>query len=179
MQDIWYRGSKFYLIILGIAVIASLKASISFALLNLFIPEQNLPIELGIAKILGEQGAVIINRAIDTIIWFAFIITGYRLYKHLGRKKFIIFLILSPILWLIGSYSIALIDIYILGNFKLNIFGSSCSGTGYPIARNICQKDTLHAFYFLNISFWFFVIWFIWEQILKRIHRVVMMTQKS
>src|SRR3989338_8161836 len=110
MQEIWYRKSKFYFISLGIAAIVSLKISISVALLNIFIPEEELPLELGIAKIVGEYGAFIANIIIDTIIWFAFVVTGYRLYKHLERKKFIIFLVLSPLLWLIGSYSIVLID---------------------------------------------------------------------
>lgn len=178
MQSIWQRRSKFYLIILGIAILASFKASILYALLNMFIPEEKLPLELGIAKVVGEVGALIVNIIIDTILWFVLIFIGYKLYKHLGKRKFIVFLILSPALWLIGSYSIFLIDSFVFGNFEINIFGS-CPSSGYPIYRETCWKNVLNAFYFLNISFWFFVIWFIWEQILKRIHRVVMMTQKS
>lgn len=177
MQDIWYRKSKFYFISLGISVIISFKASISYALLNIFIPEEKLPLELGIAKIIGEQGALIVNIIIDTIIWFSFIILSYHLYKHLGRKKFIVFLILSPILWLIGSYSIILMDFFVFGNFEINIFGS-CPSSGYPLYREACWERALNALYFLNISFWFLIMWFVWEQILKRVHRMVMMTQK-
>ena len=133
--------------------------------------------ELGIAKIIGEQGVLIVNMIIDTIIWFVFIVVGYRLYKHFGRKKFIIFIILSPILWLIGSYGIALIDIFVFGNFKINIFGS-CPSSGYPIYREMCWENVLNALNFLNIFLWFLIIWFVWEQILKRIHRMVMMIKK-
>lgn len=174
----FHKRNAVYFISLGIAVVVSLKASISYALLNIFIPEEKLPLELGIAKIVGEQGALIVNIIIDTIAWFSFIIIVFNLYKHLGKKKFIIFLILSPILWLIGSYSVALIDIFVFGNFTINIFGS-CPSPGYPIYRETCRESALNAFYFLNISFWFLVVWFIWEQILKRIHKMVMKTQKS
>lgn len=171
------KRNAIYFISFGMALLVSFKASISYALLNIFVPEDKLPLELGIAKIVGEQGVVIVNRIIDTIIWIVFIVVGYRLYKHLGRKKFIIFLILSPILWLIGSYSIVLIDIFVFGNFVINIFGS-CPSSGYPVYREMCWENVLNALYFLNISFWFLMIWFVWEQILKRVHRMVMMTKK-
>lgn len=166
-----------YFLTFGIALVASFKASISYALLNIFIPEEKLPLELGIAKVVGEVGALIVNIIIDTILWFALIFIGYKLYKHLGRRRFIIFLILSLVLWLIGSYGIFLIDFYAFGNFEINIFGS-CPSSGYPIYRETCWENILNAFYFLNISFWFMVIWFIWEQILKRIHRLVMKTKE-
>lgn len=178
MHDIWYRKSIFYFISLGIAVIASFKTSISYALLNIFIPEEKLPLELGVAKIVGEYGARIVNIITDTTVWFILIIIGYHLYKHLGKKKFIVFLILSPAFWLIVSYSIFLINSFVFGNFEINIF-VSCPSSGYPIYRETCQESVLNAFYFLNMFFWFLVIWFIWEQILKRFHRIIMLTQKS
>lgn len=171
------KRKPIYFITFGIALLASFKASISYALLNIFIPEEKLPLELGIAKAVGEAGALIVNIIIDTILWFILIFIGYKLYKHLGKKKFITFLIISPILWLVGSYTIALIDIFVFDNFVINIFGS-CPSSGYPIYRDTCWENVLNAFYFLNISFWFLVIWFIWEQILKRIHKLVMKTKE-
>lgn len=165
----------FYLINSGISVLAALNITISYALLNIFIPEDNLPLEIGIAKTFGEQGAYVVNVIIDAIIWFIIFILIYRIYKRLGSKKFIIFLILSPIVWMIGSYviavAIALMEIFVFHNFTINMFGGSpCSYTGYPIARSVCQENVLYGFYFLNISFWFLMM-FTWEKLIKRIFR--------
>lgn len=161
----------FYLINSGISVLAALNITISYALLNIFIPEDNLPLEIGIARAFGEQVASIVNVIMDIIIWFIIFILIYRIYKRLGSKKFIIFLILSPIVWMIGTYVIVLVEIFILNDFKIDIFGSSCGGGGYPIGRSTCYENVLYGFYFLNISFWFLMIWFTWEKLIKRIFR--------
>ncbi len=160
-----------YLITFGISILASLRITLSYPLLNIFLPQEKLPLELGVAITLGEQNVYSVNVIIDAIIWFILLILIYGIYKKLRPKKFFIFLILSPFIWMIGTYTIALAEIFIFNNFKIDIFGSSCSGTGYPIARNVCQENILYGFYFLNIFFWFLVIWGFWKVLPKLFKR--------
>lgn len=158
-----------YLIIIGISIFVSLNLPISYALLSIFIPESKLPLELGIAKIIGEQGNYIVELMLNSAIWFILFLIISAIYKRMAPKKFIIFLILSPIVWIMVTIAIEFIDIFVFNNFKINLFWSSCGGAGYPISKISCYEEVLSVFKFLNISFWFLMIWFTWEQLIKRI----------
>ncbi|MFA5932937.1 MAG: hypothetical protein WCV81_01575 [Microgenomates group bacterium] len=158
-----------YLVLICLAFLISLKASISYALLNIFISEENLPLELGIANTIGEQGALAVNIITDTIIWIPFLALNYYIFKKLKIIKTIIFLILSPILWIAGTYIWVLIDFFVFKNHIVELFPGSCSGTGFPFMKATCSDRGLYGFYYLTIFFWFLFIWFIKEQGISRI----------
>lgn len=140
-------------------------------LLNIFIPERNLPIELGVTQTLGEKGAFLVNILIDTIMWFLFINLDYIIYKKIHMKKFLIFLTLSPFLWLIGSYLWDIFRLFMSNNFTLDLWAADCTGTGYPIAKNTCSTRELYPTLYLNLSFWFLITIFIWSIVNKRSKR--------
>lgn len=159
------KFKKSYLLILVLAVFAAFFINISYGILNIFISEQNLPLELGLANVFGEGSIYFLNLLPNILIWFFLLLADHSIFKSLGIKKIIIFLILTLILWLFGTYLYVIFEIVVLKKFSINLWGSNCYGTGLPIARNICNSEVLYAFYYLNLHFWFFVIWGSWKAI--------------
>lgn len=84
-------------------------------------------------------------------------------------KRFLITLGISVFIWVI---SIMIQFIFKSDNVQYGffIFAKSCEVTGYPIAKCIPDYDKGQIFltYFINISFWFFIIHLFWGFFQKR-----------
>lgn len=163
------RTEPIYRFLLLLSFFASFISSISYALLSLFIPEYKLPLELGIAKIFGEPLTILINICLDAAIYFVFISTIYYIYQQIGKKKFLIFLILILILWFPLTYLGFIIEFLFLKSFTINLWGSSCQYTGFPFFKEVCHNSALTAFYFLNFFFSLLLLVFIWEKIILKL----------
>ncbi len=159
------KFKKSHLLILVLAVLTAFFINISYGILNIFISEQNLPLELGLASIFGAESIYFLNLLPNILIWFFLLLADFSIFKNLGINKIIIFLILTPILWLFGTHLYVIFEVVVLKEFSINLWGSNCYGTGLPIARSICNSEILYAFYYLNLHFWFFIIWGSWKTI--------------
>lgn len=84
-----------------------------------------------------------------------------------SKKRFLITLGLSILIWLVSGLAQALLN---RGEFGSYIFGSSCEITGYPLALCIpsYKKFQILGIIFVNILFWFWVIHLFWGWFEKR-----------
>lgn len=83
------------------------------------------------------------------------------------KKSFVVILILGTVMWYISRYIVTLFDVFILKNFTIDLFGSSCLPTGYPLFYCADNALSLVLIGFINISIWFIVIWGIWKVLPK------------
>ncbi len=83
------------------------------------------------------------------------------------KKSFVIILILSVAVWYISRYLVALFNIFILKNIAIDIFGSGCLPTGYPLFYCVDNALSLILISLINILVWFVVIRALWKLIKK------------
>lgn len=84
------------------------------------------------------------------------------------KKSFVFILALSVIIWYISRYIIALFDVFILKHFAIDIFGSSCLPTGYPLFYCADNTLSLTLIGLINILIWFLVIWGVWKFLIHK-----------
>lgn len=90
----------------------------------------------------------------------------------MSKKSGMIILVLSVVVtWLVKevqgvlNFSLGGLDMGLPLTFYKCSFISSCSIS--------------YVMLLVDIVFWFVVIWFTWAQVIKRVHRMIMMTGKS
>jgi len=83
------------------------------------------------------------------------------------KKSLVVILILSVSAWYISRYIGTLFDVFILNHFAIDIFGSSCLPTGYPLFYCADNAFILALIGSINIISWFVVIWGIWKMLPK------------
>ncbi len=81
------------------------------------------------------------------------------------QKSFIVTLGVSIAIWYISRYIVVLYEIFILNDFKINIFGDSCLSTGYPVYSCVDNNLTLIVLSIVNIIIWYGVIWAVLKMI--------------
>lgn len=87
------------------------------------------------------------------------------------KKSFVVILILSVVTWYISRYVVALFNIFILKNIAIDIFGSGCLPTGYPLFYCVDNRLSLILISLINISIWFIIIHALWKLIKKNRER--------
>ncbi len=85
-----------------------------------------------------------------------------------SKKRFLVTLGLSIIVWVITNFMQLFNSNFWPVSFSL--LGGSCTVTGYPIALCLAsyEKTKILLIYFLNITFWFWVLHFSWNWFDKR-----------
>ncbi|MDO8570796.1 MAG: hypothetical protein Q7R97_04395 [Candidatus Daviesbacteria bacterium] len=92
---------------------------------------------------------------------------GFKLFNESGKlelNKFIIFLVLSVVVWYISRVIQALVEVFVFKNSSISLYSTSISETGYPIAQNISQTDNIYYLICaINIILWFIILFGIWK----------------
>ncbi len=85
-----------------------------------------------------------------------------------SKKRFFVTLGISVGVWVISIVIQFTFTTEV--KYGLFIFAKSCELTGYPIAQCISEhnKGLIYLTYFINISFWFWVIHLFWGWFQKR-----------
>lgn len=90
----------------------------------------------------------------------------------MSKKSFVVILGLSVVVWYISRVVQALVEVFVVKNSSISLYPTSISETGYPIARNLSQQDNIYYFIcFINIIFWFIILFGIWKLIGKLFQR--------
>lgn len=84
------------------------------------------------------------------------------------KKSFAVIFFLSIAIWYFSRIAQALVEMFILKIPSISLYPTSNSETGYPIAINLSQdNNSIYFYYFINIIFWFLVIWGVWKILSK------------
>jgi hypothetical protein len=83
--------------------------------------------------------------------------------KIMSVKEFVVILGLSVVVWYGSRYVKALFDVFIISDFNIDIYGSSCLPTGYPLFYCADNSLSLMLLGGINVAVWFVTLLLIWK----------------